>query len=109
MSALAQRMRARRESRVEVGGFGFQLRLPTALQCMQAANAADLALSAVVGWDGVRLSDLLPGEPDEPAPFEADACREWLAERLDLLGPLIEELSRLRDARKAEIEGAEKN
>lgn len=109
MSTLAQRMRARRESRVVVGGFGFQLRLPTALQCMQAANAAELVLSSVVGWDGVQLSDLLPGEPAEPAPFEADACREWLAERIDLLGPLIEELSRLRELRQAEIEGAEKN
>ena len=109
MSALSQKMVGRRESQFETGGFSFRLRLPTALQAALAGTPVEAALLSVVGWSGVKQCDLLPGEPDAEAPFDADACREWLGDRLDLLGPIIEEIARLQKQRQGELEQAKKN
>lgn len=109
MSALGNRMRARREAWAEVQGFRFHLRLPTALQISQANTGVEVALQSVIGWEGVKECDLLPDEPDTPAAFDADACREFLSERLDLLAEVVEEVRRLKAQRDAELETGRKN
>jgi hypothetical protein len=109
MSALGNKMRARREAWAEVQGFRFHLRLPTALQISQASTGVEVALQSVIGWEGVKACDLIPNEPDEPAAFDSDACREFLSERLDLLADVVEEVRRLKVLRDAELETGRKN
>lgn len=112
MSALVERMRAQRERWVDVGGYGFLLRRPTALQMAvwrrSGADERTLLAEAVVGWRGVRERDLVSSGGETEIPFEADTCIEWLSDRPDLLdgvldalhGMIVEHGDRLETARK---------
>lgn len=111
MSALAEKMRKARESRVEVGGHVFVVRRPTDVEMMgfaKSRNPTDL-IRFVVGWDKVREIDLLPGGDPHPAPFDSDACTEWLSDRSDLLGPVVDAVIESYQAHKARLEESAKN
>lgn len=92
MSALVEKLRRAREERIEVGGFTFTVRRPTDLEMMELRGGSSIArlLPFVVGWDGIKECDLIPGGDPHPLPFDASACSEWLADRPDLLEPLID-------------------
>ena len=110
MSALAEKMRRRREHWVPVAdGRQYLVRVPTRLEMALAGNAVEAALRAVVGWDGVRQCDLLPGEPEAPAEFDAEAFRELIADDLDGIKTLMDAVARLGEQRNAEVGAAEKN
>lgn len=92
-AALVEKIRRAREERVEVGGFGFTVRRPTDLEMMELRGGSIARLLPyVVGWDGVKEVDLLPGGDPHPLPFAAAACAEWLADRPDLLEPLVDRI-----------------
>lgn len=100
MSALVDKLRRAREERVEVGGFTFTVRRPTDIEMMELSGGGTVArlLPFVVGWDGVKESDLISGGDPHPLPFDALACAEWLADRPDLLEPLVARImERYRD------------
>ena len=92
MSALLEKMRRARAFKVEAGGFTFILRRPTDVEWleMSAQNTARALLPFVIGWEGVKEIDLIPGGDPHPLPFDRDACGEWLADRIDLLPALID-------------------
>jgi hypothetical protein len=109
---VAEQMRARRETWFKDGDIEFLIRRPRAFDAGQAwseGGRAEVAIRSVVGWRGVKLSDLLPGESDGDAPFEAEAFREWIGDRLDVLGRIAEEVARLIDAYEAASGEASKN
>ena len=91
---LADKIRKARESTVEVGGYTFTVRRPTDLEMfeLQGSVSAGRLLPFVVGWSGVKELDLVPGGDPHPLPFDAAACAEWLADRPDLLGPIVSAL-----------------
>ena len=68
---LADKLRRAREFPVEVGGYTFTVRRPTDLEMFELKGS-------------VSAGRLLP--------FDADACAEWLADRPDLLGPIVSAL-----------------
>lgn len=88
---LADKIRKARETPVEVGGFTFTVRRPTDIEMfeLQGSASAGRLLPYVVGWSGVKELDLIPGGDPHPLAFSADVCAEWLADRPDLLGPLV--------------------
>jgi hypothetical protein len=111
MSALAEKIRRAREMRVEAGGFTFICRRPTDIEMLRITQAGDVAafIPHVIGWEGVTENDICPGSSTEPLAFDAAACAEWLADRQDLLGRVM---NKLRDAwadYKKQLEAAGKN
>lgn len=90
--SLIDKMRRAREFSVAAGGYTFTLRRPTDLEWIEIAGQgqARAVLPFVIGWEGVKESDLLPGGDPHPLPFDATACQEWLADRVDLLPNLLD-------------------
>lgn len=92
MSALSQKIRKARELRVEAGGKVFVVLRPTDLDMIElrGQRVARAVLPFIVDWEGVTGLDLYPGGDGAPVPFEAEACAEWLADRLDILSTIAE-------------------
>lgn len=111
MSALSEKIRKAREVRVEAGGKVFIVRRPTLLDMieMNGKSAARAVLPFIVGWENVTGLDLYPGGDGAPAPFDADACAEWLADRVDLLSVIAEQAVAAYDAHRAAMEESAKN
>jgi len=111
MSALAEKIRRARESRVPVGDFFFVIRRPTEIEMIdfsKSRNTVDL-IRFVVGWEKVKELDLIPGGDGHPAPFDAEACLEWLKDRSDLLVPVVNAVIEAYQAHQASLEAAAKN
>lgn len=100
MASLIDRLRASRESWVEVGGFGFRVRRPTALELARWQGEAEVPFlrRVIVGWRDVRELDLVPGGDGSAASFDADVCAEWLEDRPELYVPLMNEVNRILEA-----------
>lgn len=109
--SLIDKLRRAREKTVPVGGFSFLIRRPTDVDMMALAGHGSIArlFPFVIGWQGVRELDLIPGGDPHPAPFEADACAEWLADRPDLAGPVVEAILASYDEHSKALETAAKN
>lgn len=96
------------------------LRLITAHEAEQLALGGASALSnvqllratlehSVIGWQGVLASDVVPGQPDEPLPFSAEALRLLLDERPDWERLALSALLAKADERNARLGLARKN
>lgn len=107
MSTLVEKLRRARERNVEAGGHVFTVRRPTDLEAAGLGSHGDL-LDYVVGWD-LRGADLLPDGGPEPAPFETEVFREWIADRPDLWGPLTDAVREAYAAHVAAREERAKN
>lgn len=109
--SLAEKLRTARQETVEVGGFDFTIRRPTDLEMigMQGRVSAERLLPHVVGWGKVRAIDMIPGGDPHPVPFDAEVCREWLADRPDLLGPLVTRIVDAYERHRQALEDAAKN
>lgn len=91
--SLIEKLRKARETKVEAGGFTFIVRRPTDVEMMELGGTRSVArlFPFIVGWDGVSsLSMGIPGGDAHPLPFDGALCGEWLADRPDLFGPLVE-------------------
>ena len=90
MSALIDKMRRAREQRVTAGNHTFVIRRPTELEMLrfQQDRSPEKLMSFVVGWDGVTEGDILSGGDPHQLPFDQSVLVEWLADRLDLFGPV---------------------
>ena len=66
-------------------------------------------LPHVVGWKGVREIDLIPGGDPHPLEFSAEVRDEWLADRPDLLGPLVQAMGEAYQAHADALGAAAKN
>lgn len=109
--ALIAKMRAAREQTVEVGGFTFVVRRPTEMDMieMQDKPLGRSALRHVVGWSGVKESDVLVNGDPEPLEYDAEVAEEWFTDRIDLLAPLTEAVINSFRHHAAAREVAEKN
>jgi len=111
MSALSEKIRKARELRVEAGGHVFVVLRPTTMDMidLQGQTAARAILKHIIGWEKVTTLDLFPGGDGLPAPFDSDACAEWLSDRVDLLGPIAQAAVDAYDAHRQRIEDSAKN
>lgn len=80
--------------RIDVGGFTFTVRRPTDIEmiALQGTGTVARLLPFVIGWDGVKEIDIIPGGDPHPVKFDRETCDEWLSDRPDLLGPLVEQI-----------------
>lgn len=94
MTSLIERLRKAREHRIAVAGVTLIARRPTDLDMMEMAGRVDARrlIPFVVGWEGVTEGHLINGGDPHPLPFNAEACAEWLADRPDILAPVVEKL-----------------
>lgn len=98
MPTLLERMRAARETWVQVQGYALLVRRPTALELAEiGGDLRRLLRTAVVGWQ-MRELDLVPGGDGQPAPFDADALAEWVADKPTLLNELLERIHEINRA-----------
>jgi len=110
MSVLANKIRKARESQVQAGGFTFTIRRPTDVDMLEfnKIKTTEHLIRFVVGWDGVKEIDLIPGGDGHPAPFDSDACSEWLSDRSDLMIPVVNAIVEAYQAYKIKLGDAEK-
>ena len=89
--SLVDKIRRARETQVAVGGYTFTVRRPTDVEAIALRDAHGMAdmMRFVTGWALVREIDLIPGGSPTDVPFDAEIAAEWLADRPDLLTPLI--------------------
>lgn len=108
---LVEKIRKARETKVEAGGFTFVVRRPTDVEMMELRGTGSVArlFPFVVGWEGVKELDLIPGGDPHPLAFDADVCTEWLSDRPDLFGPLVEQILSSYSKHAEALEAAAKN
>ena len=103
---LADKLRKARESQKTLGEFTFTIRRPTDVEANALRSSGRLTPAAflpfVIGWDGVKELDMIPGGDPHPLAFDADVCKEWLSDRPDLLSPLADAIM---DAYMKHVEG----
>jgi hypothetical protein len=111
MNPLVEKLRKARESSLEVGGFDFTIRRPTDVEVVQMDKSPGGAgaIPFVIGWGKVREIDVLPSGDGRLLAFDAEVCREWLSDRPDLLGPLLEAITKAYIAHREAIKELEKN
>jgi len=82
MSELGDKLRASRESWVEVSGFNFRIRYPTDLEMIRwRKDAMEVFLSkTVIDWKMKEL-DLLTGGGGRQVEFDLDAFIEWVGNK----------------------------
>ena len=109
--SLVEKLRKARQRNVEVGGYTFTVRRPTDIEAMEMRGVTGIAdlLPFVVGWKGVKEIDLIPGGSAIEIAFDPALAREWLADRPDLLQPIVESIMEGYRAHVAALEGAAKN
>ena len=71
-------------------------------------NTARALLPFVIGWKNVKESDVIPGGDGHQLPFDGEACREWLLDRIDILPALIDAFVKGYEAHLAKRSDAEK-
>lgn len=108
---LVEKLRRARERDVSAGGYTFTVRRPTDVEMVAIAKAGTVLawLPHVVGWKGVREIDLIPGGDPHPLEFSAEVRDEWLADRPDLLGPLVQAMGEAYQAHADALGAAAKN
>lgn len=102
-NSLKQQIEASRRIDVAVNGSTFHLRMPTehawrvaiegnrdsAGRVLEALAFRELLNAAVVGWDGVKTTDLLGDAPEEALHFSKEACAELLDTRQDIVNEIV--------------------
>ena len=78
------------------------------LQFSQLREPAAL-LDFVVGWDGVTALDLYPGGGPEPVPFDAESCKEWLSDEIEMFGLVTDAILQGYEAHQKKQADAAKN
>ena len=84
MSALAEKLRRARRSRIEIDGRKFVITRPTDADAasLGGMTMVEIICRFVVGWDGMTELDLgLPGGTDAPVEFDADVFGEWIVDQ----------------------------
>jgi len=104
-------MRKARETRITVGSFIFLVRRPTTLEMIEIQDQprGRAILPFVIGWSGVKESDVLSSGDGHLLEFSADVCAEWLTDRLDLLAPIAEAVFAAFASHQHRMELTEKN
>lgn len=111
MSALTEKLKKARELRVEAGAHVFLVRRPTDLEMGRIARAGDWGsfIPQVFGWEQVSENDIIPGSNTDPLSFDADVCRDWLSDRVDLMSTIVDRINDAYLEHKRQVEAIGKN
>ena len=112
MSALAEKLRRARQSRIEIDGRKFVITRPTDADAasLGGMTMVEIICRFVVGWDGMTELDLgLPGGTGAPVDFSADVFGEWIVDQPQCWAPMAEAIVGAYKAHAEKREAAEKN
>lgn len=99
MADLSAKILAARRRWVEAGGYGFEIQRPTEydLAELRARRPKDkilgmveLVKAHVVGWRGIKESDLVPGGSEDAPAFGAELFAAFIEDRPKLWAPLAQ-------------------
>lgn len=99
MGDLTARIIAARRRWVEAGGFGFEIQRPTEYDLAELRSRrpkdkilgmVELVKAHVVGWRGVKESDLVPGGAADAPAFDAALFAAFIEDRPTLWAPLAQ-------------------
>lgn len=97
-SITLERYKRAGRSQVAVGRFTFHVQRPTPYEMLRAREdggfGLDFVAAHVVGWEGVKESDLIPSGDPEPLEFDAALFAAWMEDEPDLWGPISEALKK---------------
>lgn len=98
MSALADKLRAQREGRVEVmpGKWVRFLRPPEIdFGRLRGGVGADHVCEYVIGWDGITEADVLGASigVNDAAPFSPELWAEYVRDRIDVVGKVAQAIA----------------
>lgn len=112
MSKLASKIRAARESKVEIDGVTYRFRRPTDVDILEISAKASAGqfrprelLGFYYGWEGMTEGHMINGGDPHPLDFDPEAFVEFVADRLEHFNTLT---SALMDAYHAHQKAAEK-
>ena len=110
MDSLVERLKKARQRDVNVNGFAFIIARPTDLQIneLEDYRQSTILENFVVGWVGVKESDLVDGGLDELVAFSSELFMEWVADKPEFWSELTGAISQDYNDRKAALESAEK-
>ena len=94
-SELIKQLRKARQSTMDLDGFTFTYRRPTDLEMLTKVRTmthANIAESFVIGWKGVKESDLVPSGASKEAEFDPELWAEWLADHPNWWAPIGEKI-----------------
>lgn len=116
MAVTLEQMRRARRRDVPAGkeGWVFTIELPTEMELFALLDdesrrketefVGRVAQRVVVGWKGLKESDLLPSATDDPAEFDREVYRYWIADRPELWAPIADAMFAMR---KEQLEARE--
>ena len=95
MGSLADKIRRAREFNREVSGWKLKLRRPTDWEAQKLfnqdqADALEVAKAFVIGWTGVKESDIVTSGGSDEVPFDAEIWNEVIQDNPDLWRPISE-------------------
>lgn len=95
--ALIEKINKAREQVVEAGGLSFVTRRPTDLEVLemrgQGVSQRDLLRRFVLGWQGVKEIDLIPGGTPKPVEFDHDLFLAWVEDQPEVYAKLLEHIT----------------
>lgn len=110
--SLADRIRASREEWVTVGGYELNVRRPTDVQLarwqQEGSDRMRLVTMSVVDWK-IPEKDLVAGGGGKVPPFDTEAFREWIEDRVDLVVELAQKIISIINAYADKQQELEKN
>lgn len=111
MSVLSKKLRKAREVEVKVGDFTFTVLRPTDLEMLElrGQQMGTAILPYIVGWSGVSELAMTGSGAPHPLDYDADACAEWLSDRLDILGKIVDAVFEAYSAHIQKVADAVKN
>lgn len=108
---LIEKLRKARQSVVEVEGFKFTIRRPTDAEAssMPTLTAAEVAFKFVIGWEGVKELDIIPGGNPVDVPFNSLLWIEWCQDKPGFWAPITEAVLASYKRHRQVVDETEKN
>jgi hypothetical protein len=106
MASLIDKIRAARQSVVEIDNISYTISRPTDMDVLtwQGKTDGDILRKFVINWSGVNEIDLIPGGSPTPVQFETELFIESIADKPDHVALLAKAIV---DSYKAHIEARE--
>lgn len=111
--SIVERIRAARQTTVQVGDITLICRRPTDLDMLEMRTSkitqGDILKRFVDGWEGVTELHLVPGGTPEPVPFSHELFAEWVSDHPESWGLITEAVVEGYKAHETALEQASKN
>ena len=114
MASVADKIRRSREFEREINGWKLRLRRPTDWEAQKLfnqdqADALEVATGFVIGWKGVKESDIVNAGGSDEVAFDEDLWSEVIADRPELWRPISQAIVEAWVKHSEQREGRAKN